>query len=65
MLVIQGTIYPQGRLIAVQVKGIDPAQTILNIPTAFLAAPRGGDEIPVLIGERMAALERPQARATP
>jgi len=56
VLVIQGTIYPQGRLIAVQVKGIDPAQTILNIPTAFLAAPRGGDEIPVLIGERMADL---------
>jgi hypothetical protein len=43
VLVIQGTIYPQGRLIAVQVKGIDPAQAVINIPTAFLSAPRTGD----------------------
>jgi len=56
VLVIQGTIYPQGRLIAVQVKGIDPDQTVLNLPTAFLSAAQAGDEIPVLIGERMAAL---------
>ena len=56
VLVIQGTAYPQGRLIAVQVKGIDPAQTVLNLPTAFLATPRAGDDIPVLIGQRMAAL---------
>jgi ABC-type lipoprotein release transport system permease subunit len=54
VLVIQGTIYPQGRLIAVQVKGIDPAQTVVNVPTAFLSAPQAGDEIPALIGERMA-----------
>ena len=56
VLVIQGTVYPQGRLIAVQVKGIDPAQVVINIPTAFLSAPRTGDEIPALIGERMADL---------
>jgi putative ABC transport system permease protein len=56
VLVIQGTIYPQGRLIPVLVKGIDPAQTVLNIPTSFLAAPTAGGEIPLLIGERMAKL---------
>jgi putative ABC transport system permease protein len=56
VLVIQGTVYPEGRLITVQVNGIDPAQTILNIPTSFLSAASAGDEIPVLIGERMAKL---------
>jgi putative ABC transport system permease protein len=69
VLVIQGTIYPEGRLFTVQVKGIDPGQRILNIPTSFLgagqASPAAMDapsadvaladgEIPVLIGSRMA-----------
>ena len=52
VLVIQGTIYPGGRLFTVRVKGIDPGQAVLNIPTAFLNA--DVDEIPVLIGNRMA-----------
>jgi putative ABC transport system permease protein len=52
VLVIQGTVYPGGRLFTVRVKGIDPGQTVLNIPTSFLGA--AGDEIPVLIGNRMA-----------
>jgi putative ABC transport system permease protein len=56
VLVIQGTIYPQGRLVTIQIKGIDPAQTILNIPTSFLHSAAAGDEIPALIGERMARL---------
>jgi len=61
VLVIQGTIYPEGRLFAVLVKGIDPGQTILNIPTSFLArdpapAPPDTSEIPVLIGTRLAKL---------
>jgi len=56
VLVIQGTIYPEGRLFTIQIKGIDPAQTVLDIPTSFLAAAPAGDEIPVLIGERMAKL---------
>ncbi len=58
VLVIQGTIYPEGRLFTVRVKGIDPAQTVLNIPTSSLAAGAApdGDEIPVLIGERMAKM---------
>ena len=52
VLVIQGTIYPGGRLFPVLVKGIDPGQVVINIPTSFLDA--GEDEIPVLIGDRMA-----------
>lgn len=54
VLVAQGTIYPEGRLYTVLVKGIDPGQTVLNLPTSLLAAPADGDEIPVLIGTRMA-----------
>lgn len=53
-LVVQGTIYPGGRLYAVLIKGIDPGQTVVNMPTAVLAEPLAGNEIPVLIGERMA-----------
>jgi putative ABC transport system permease protein len=56
VLVIQATIYPGGRLFTVRVKGIDPAQTVVNMPTAPLGAPPAGDEIPVLVGERMAKL---------
>jgi ABC-type lipoprotein release transport system permease subunit len=52
VLVIQGTIYPGGRLFTVLVKGIEPGQTVLNIPTSFLDA--AADDIPVLIGNRMA-----------
>lgn len=58
VLVIQGTIYPEGRLFTVQIKGIEPAQTVLDIPTSFLSADAAspGDEIPALIGDRMAEL---------
>jgi len=54
VLVAQGTIYPEGRLYTVLIKGIDPGQSVLNIPTSFLAAPSDSTEIPVLIGSRMA-----------
>jgi ABC-type lipoprotein release transport system permease subunit len=56
VLVIQGTIYPEGRLFTVRVKGIDPGQTVVNIPTSFLGAAPAGEEIPTLIGERMAKM---------
>jgi len=64
VLVAQGTIYPEGRLYTVLVKGIDPGQTVLNIPTAFLAAPPDSTEIPVLIGSRMAKTTGLQKGAT-
>jgi len=56
VLVTQGTIYPEGRLYTILVRGIDPGQKILNLPTAFLAAPTAGDEVPVLIGTRLAKM---------
>jgi len=56
VLVVQGTIYPEGRLFSVQIKGIDPGQKILDLPTSFIGSEAAGAEIPVLIGERMAKL---------
>jgi len=52
ILVIQATIYPEGRIQPVLLKGIDPAQTILDIPAHFLKT--DSDELPALIGSRMA-----------
>jgi len=53
LLLSQGTIYPEGRMQSVMIKGIDPEQTILKIPSHVLKD--GGDFIPVLIGKRMAS----------
>ena len=53
ILVIQGTIYPNGRIRPVMLKGIDPAQQIIDLPTHTL---KTDDEsvIPGFIGTRMA-----------
>ncbi len=56
ILVVQGTIYPEGRLFTIQIKGVDPGQAVLDIPTSFLGQDTPGDEVPALIGERMAKL---------
>jgi ABC-type lipoprotein release transport system permease subunit len=52
VLVIQGTIYPGGRMRNVLLKGIDPSQKIVSLPSRFLQVE--GEELPVLIGGRMA-----------
>jgi ABC-type lipoprotein release transport system permease subunit len=52
MLITQATAYPQGRMLNVMLKGIDPNQKILMIPSASLKAQDG--EIPAIIGKRMA-----------
>jgi ABC-type lipoprotein release transport system permease subunit len=52
ILVVQGSIYPQGRIRTVLLKGIDPEQEILDFPSRFLAEKK--EEIPALIGTRMA-----------
>ncbi|MBN1222969.1 MAG: ABC transporter permease [Candidatus Aminicenantes bacterium] len=52
ILIIQGTAYPEGRIQPVLLKGIDPYQKILTLPSRFLA--RTGDDLPALIGTRMA-----------
>jgi ABC-type lipoprotein release transport system permease subunit len=52
ILITQASAYPQGRLLNVMLKGIDPEQKVLMIPTASLKSQNG--EIPALIGKRMA-----------
>jgi putative ABC transport system permease protein len=52
ILVRQATIYPSGRFRSVMLRGIDPAQSILAIPSAFLRD--GNGAIPAVIGARMA-----------
>jgi ABC-type lipoprotein release transport system permease subunit len=53
VLVSQASIYPNGRIMPVIMKGINPVQNIVNMPTQMLA---NNDEItiPVLIGQGMA-----------
>jgi ABC-type lipoprotein release transport system permease subunit len=53
VLVTQGVIYPQGRMQNVILKGIDPAQTIVAVPSAGLL-PVDDSELKALIGTRMA-----------
>ena len=52
ILIRQGTVYPQGRMMSVMLKGIDVNQTILKLPTHLLAESKAN--IPALIGKRMA-----------
>lgn len=52
ILIVQATLYPQGRMQSVILKGIPPGQRALRLPTAELQADM--PEIPVLIGTRMA-----------
>jgi ABC-type lipoprotein release transport system permease subunit len=52
ILISQATIYPEGRLHTILMKGIDPAQNIVNLPTQFLD--QEGEDLPALIGTRMA-----------
>ena len=57
VLVIQGTLYPQGRFLPVLIKGIDPDQSVLLFPSKFLKEGSGDgkeEEIPAVIGSRMA-----------
>ncbi|MFC1512805.1 ABC transporter permease [bacterium] len=52
ILISPASIYPQGRLQTILLKGIDPDQTVLDIPANKLS--RVEDILPVLIGKRMA-----------
>ena len=52
ILITQGTIYPEGRIQNVILKGIDPDQKILALPSAQLR--QNDDEISAIIGTRMA-----------
>ncbi|MBT3291585.1 MAG: ABC transporter permease [Victivallales bacterium] len=52
ILLSQATIYPQGRMQNIVLKGIAPDQDVLALPTAGLAVDDAA--IPAVIGERMA-----------
>jgi ABC-type lipoprotein release transport system permease subunit len=52
ILISQATIYPEGRLRTILMKGIHPAQSIVNLPSQFLDVE--GEDLPALIGTRMA-----------
>lgn len=51
ILLSQATIYPQGRMLNVILKGIEPKQKILKLPTSKLSDTTTG--IPIIIGKRM------------
>lgn len=53
VLITQATIYPQGRMQNILLKGIDPKQQILKLPTSLLNQEAG--VVPTIIGKRMAA----------
>src|SRR6056297_2680221 len=52
VLLTQATIYPEGRIQSIIMKGIDTRQEVLKIPVDKLKTE--GDEIPALIETRMA-----------
>lgn len=51
-LITQATIYPQGRMQSAILRGVDPKQKILKLPTADLI--NGQNEYAAIIGKRMA-----------
>jgi ABC-type lipoprotein release transport system permease subunit len=52
ILIAQATAYPQGRMKGVTLRGIDPGQTILKLPSASLPSSGGTDY--AIIGKNMA-----------
>lgn len=52
ILIRQGTIYPYGRMQTVLLRGIDPEQQVLKIPSHKLNT--ATNEIPIIIGKRTA-----------
>ena len=57
ILVVQGVIYPQGRMLNILLKGIQPQQRIVKIPSQELAHHSEG-EITVMMGARTAQSTR-------
>jgi putative ABC transport system permease protein len=53
ILVTSGAAFPEGRVQSALLKGIDPGQKILKIPSSFLGTDTT-EAIPALIGSRMA-----------
>lgn len=56
ILITQGTIFPEGRMQSILIKGIDPNQSLLHLPTAKLDTMPGA--IPAIVGSNMARSEK-------
>ncbi len=56
ILIAQGTVYPEGRMQSVLIKGINPSQKILFLPTQKLDT--AIDAIPAIIGSHMARVNK-------
>ncbi len=52
ILITQATIYPEGRMMGILLKGIDTRQKVLSIPTDMLDP--DSDEITAIVGTRLA-----------
>ena len=56
ILITQGTLYPEGRMQSILIKGIDPKQNILKLPTNKLDTLM--DAVPAIVGTKMARLNK-------
>jgi len=52
VLITQGTLYPMGRMLPVIIRGIEPRQKLLALPTMKLKESEG--DVPAIIGSAMA-----------
>jgi putative ABC transport system permease protein len=52
VLITQGSVYPEGRIQSMILRGIEPGQKVLALPTEEMNVE--SEEIPVIIGRRMA-----------
>jgi len=52
ILITQASIYPEGRIMSILLKGIDPSQQVSELPTTILE--EDYDAIPAIIGKGMA-----------
>ena len=52
ILITQATIYPQGRMQNIYLKGVDPDQQIIKLPSALFKSEK--NDVPAIIGKRMA-----------
>jgi putative ABC transport system permease protein len=59
VLITQGTIFPEGRMQSILIKGINPEQTLLELPTRKLDTLVGAT--PAIIGNNMATANRLKA----
>ncbi len=58
ILIRQGSVYPDGRMMPVLLKGIPAKQSILDLPTSYLQSDE--ETIPAIIGKRFAKASRIQ-----